>query len=82
MMMLLMLMTMLRFMFMFVLTFVVYVYELFNHCIVTGWVTNPSLRITFCFVIETRSHGGQIYKTLRCKNKTTYFHLHVLYHRS
>ena len=58
------------------------VYELFNHCIVTGWVTNPSLRIILCFVMEKRSHGGQIYKTLHCKNKTTYFHLHLHYQRS
>ena len=57
------------------------VYELFNHCIVTGWVTNPSLRITLCFVMEKRSQGGQIYKTLHCKNKTIYFHLHLLYQR-
>ena len=58
------------------------VYELFDNCIVTGWVTNPSLRTTLCSVMEKRSHGGQIYKTLHCKNKTTYFHLHVLYQRS
>ena len=70
------------------------VYELFNHCIVTGWVTNPSLRITLCQIYSKCSflvinvstlvfcHGGQIYKTLHCKNKTTYFHLHVLYQRS
>ena len=58
------------------------VYELFDNCIVTGWITNPSLRITLCSVMEKRSNAEQIYKTLHCKNKTTYFHHHVLYQRS
>ena len=49
------------------------VYELFDNCIVTGWITNPSLRITLCLSWKKDRMEGRFIKLCIAKTKTKPF---------
>ena len=49
------------------------VYELFDNCIVTGWITNPSLRITLCLSWKKDRMEGRFIKLCIAKTKLPIF---------